>query len=87
MTILWVGLASGVICLALAEGGIFDPWRSRLRGKWANLASCPLCLGAWVCAALWVYQGLPPGVSAPVAWGASWAVSTAVSFGLLRLSD
>lgn len=80
-----VGLASGVIALAISRGGLFRPLRSHLRGPLAELAECPLCLGAWLCAALWGVQGLPPELSAPVAWGASWAVSTAVAWGLEEL--
>ena len=77
-----VGLASGVVSLAVARGGLFEPLRARLRGRLAMLAACPLCLGAWVCAGLWLVQGLPPGLTAPVAWGAAWAISTATAFGL-----
>ena len=80
-----VGLASGVLSLAVSEGGLFDPLRERLRGKLYLLASCALCLGAWFCAALWLWQGVPQGMAAPVAWGASWAVSTATAWGLEEL--
>lgn len=80
-----VGLASGVMALAVARGDLFKPFRDRLRGRFWMLANCPLCLGAWLCAALWLAQGLPEGLSAPVAWGASWAVSTATAFGLEEL--
>lgn len=84
---LLVGLASGVICLAVTRGGLFEPFRARLSGKLATLFSCPLCLGAYVVAGLWAFQGLPDGLSAPVAWGAAWAVSTGVAFTLEHLYE
>lgn len=83
MTILWVGLASGVAALAISDGGLFRPLRNRL--DW-ELLRCPLCLGFWACGALWAAQGLPDHLSAPVAWGAAWAVSAATSYGLRRLA-
>jgi len=75
------------MALAVARGGLFDALRARLRGRLAELAECPLCLGAWLCAGLWAVQGLPEGLAAPVAWGASWAVSTATAWGLERLGE
>lgn len=80
--ILLVGLASGIMSLAISESGLFAPVRRRLDGMLYLLVSCALCLGAWLCAGLWLWQGLPPGISAPVAWGASWAISTATAWGL-----
>lgn len=80
-----VGLASGIASLAVSEGGIFDPIRRRLRGKLYLLASCAMCLGFWFCGALWAVQGAPPGLVLPVAWGASWAISTATAWGLQEL--
>ena len=85
--VLLVGLASGVMALALAQGGLFEPLRARLTGWAGELAGCPLCLGAWLCAALWAVQGIPEGIAAPVAWGAAWAVSTATAYGLERLAE
>lgn len=98
--ILLVGVASGAIALGVARAHPLDGlhawlWPGReqgtpqppgARGWAAYLLSCPLCLGAWLCAALWLCQGLPDGLAAPVAWGASWAVSTATAWGLERLA-
>lgn len=84
--VLLVGLASGVAALAVSAGSLFEPLRARLTGWPAKLAECPLCLGFWLCAALWFVQGLPDGISSPVALGASWAVSAATSYGLERLA-
>ena len=85
LPIVAVGLASGVMALAVSESGLFAPVRAALRGLPGELARCSLCLGAWLCAALWLAQGIPEGMSALVAWGASWAVSTATAWGLGRL--
>jgi hypothetical protein len=98
--VLDVGLASGVAALAVSDSDLFRPLRDRLwpsrdegapsppglRGWLAGLLHCPLCLGFWACAALWLAQGLPDHLSAPVAWGAAWAVSAATSYGLRRLA-
>lgn len=86
LTPVWVGLASGVLALAIAQAEVFAPLRARLTGRLAYLSTCPLCLGAWLCAGLTVWQGPPPGLVWPVAWGASWAVSTATAWGLDRLA-
>lgn len=82
-----VGLASGVLALALTRGSLFEPLRRRLTGWASELAHCPLCLGAWLCAGIWLCQGLPEGLAAPVAWGASWAISTATAWGLERMHE
>ena len=96
--ILWVGLASGAIALVVARARPFDAlhawlWPGReqgapqppgARGWAAYLLSCPWCLGAWLCAALWACQGVPAGLTPIVAWAAAWAVSTATARGLER---
>ena len=84
--VLLVGLAAGVAALAVAEGGLFEPLRARLTGWAGELVSCPLCLGFYLCAALWLAQGIPDNLAAPVALGAAWAVSTATAYGLRRLA-
>lgn len=86
LTPVWVGLASGVMALAIAQAEAFAPLRARLTGRLAYLSTCPLCLGAWLSAGLLLIQGPPPGLAWPVAWGASWAVSTATAWGLDRLA-
>jgi hypothetical protein len=86
-TVLLVGLASGVAALAVSSGSIFAPLRARLTGWPEKLATCPLCLSFWLCAALWFVQGLPDGLSSPVALGSAWAVSAATSYGLERLAE
>lgn len=78
--VLLVGLASGVACLAVTSSGLFEPVRNRLTGRLGMLVRCSLCLGFWACGALWAIQPLPPGLTLPVAWGASWAVSTATAW-------
>lgn len=78
--VLLVGLASGVACLAVTTSELFYPLRARLSGRLGQLVRCSLCLGAWACAVLWAVQPLPEGIALPVAWGASWAVSTATAW-------
>ena len=81
IAVLLVGLASGVACLAVTSGGVFDWLRERVaEGKLGQLVRCSLCLGFWACGALWAVQPLPDGLTLPVAWGASWAVSTATAW-------
>ena len=96
--VLLVGIASGAIALGVARAHPLDGlhawlWPARetgtpqppgLRGWAAYLLSCPWCLGAWLCAGLWVVQGVPRGLSPVVAWAAAWAVSTATARGLER---
>ena len=86
MTWLPVGLASGVVALALSRGSIFAPLRARLTGWPEKLVTCPLCLGAWLCAAGTALQGAPTGLTWPIAWGASWAVSTALAVAVDRMA-
>lgn len=83
MTVLLVGLASGVAALAVSRGSVFAPLRARLTGLWAELASCSLCLGFWFSALLTVLEG----TGGPVEWLASWAVSTAYAVAVERLSE
>ena len=85
IAVLLVGLASGVACLAVSASGLFEPLRNRLTGRLGMLVRCPLCLGFWACGALWAVQPLPEGIVLPVAWGASWAVSTATAWLLEEL--
>lgn len=81
-SVLLVGLASGIVSLALARGRIFDPLRSRLTGWRAELASCYLCLGFWVSGLL-----TPLGPSAGLLeWLASWAVSALLAAAVDRLA-
>jgi len=84
--ILLVGLAAGVLALAIARGSVFEPLRARLTGWPGELVRCPLCLSAWLCGALWLTQGVPDGVSPDVAWGASWAVATAYAAAVERVA-
>jgi hypothetical protein len=58
-----------------------------IRGWLGYLLSCPWCLGAWLCAGLWAVQGVPGGLSWPVAWGAAWWVSTVAVRVLERLME
>jgi hypothetical protein len=87
-SVLLVGLAAGVAAAAIAaDEGLFQPLHARLKGRAGYLMACPVCLSFWLCAALWLAQGIPDGLAAPVAWGASWAVSTATAYGLRRLAS
>ena len=86
-TVLLVGLASGVLSLALARGSLFDPIRRRLPGLAGELFGCYLCLGAYLSAVLWIVQPVPAGVSEWVAWAASWAVGVAWAAGVERLME
>lgn len=83
MTVLLVGLGSGVAALAVSRGGIFAPLRARLTGLWAELASCHLCLGFWLSGLLTASSGS----GGPIEWLASWAVSTAYAVAVERLSE
>lgn len=84
--VLLVGLASGVVSLAIARGAVFAGLRARLTGLPGELIRCPLCLGAWLCAALTALQGAPAGLSPVVAWGSAWAVSTLYAVAVDRLA-
>ncbi len=85
VTILWVGLASGVLSLAVARGTIFEPLRARLGGKSGELVRCYFCLGAWISAGLTAWQGAPEGILWPVAWAASWGVGMLLASTIDRL--
>lgn len=80
IAVLLVGLASGIASLAVAESGLFAPLRDRLAGWPGQLVRCALCLGFWLCGALWAFQPLPEGIAILTAWGASWAISTATAW-------
>ena len=82
MTWLPVGLASGVVSLAISRGSIFDPLRTRLTGWRAELASCWLCVGFYVSALLTALEGAGGWLE----WLASWAVSTLLAAAVDRLA-
>ncbi len=100
--VLLVGLASGVLALAISRARIFrwlrelvwpghdaEPPAPRppgVRGWAGYLLTCWLCLGAWLCAALWAVEGLPGKPSGLVLWAASWAVSTLLAAAVDRLT-
>ena len=87
-SVLLVGLAAGILALTIAQGRISEPVRRRLGDGWlGELASCPLCLAAWLSAGLTLLQGAPSGVNPVVAWGASWATSAALAGLLGRLYE
>lgn len=75
--VLLVGLASGAFTLLVYRGKPFEWLRDRLTGLAAELVDCPFCLAGWVSLGLTLWEG--PGI---VAWGAAWAIGTAVALGL-----
>jgi hypothetical protein len=83
VTVLLVGLASGVAALALSRGTVFEPLRARLTGWRAELASCPLCLGFHLTALLTALEG----TGGPLEWLAAWAVSTGYAAVVERLAE
>lgn len=86
-TVTWlpVGLASGVLALALSRGSIFAPLRALARGWVAEFLTCWLCLGAWAAAGLTALQG-PGELAWPVAWGAAWGVSSLLAAAVDRMA-
>ena len=86
MTILWIGLASGVATTVMAWSELFRPLRAPLTGRLAYLAGCPVCLAGWLTLALTWLQGVPEGVVPLVAWWASWGISALVSAALIPLT-
>lgn len=86
MTWLPVGLASGIVALAISRGEVFGSLRARFTGWRAYLAQCPLCLGFWVSLALTAIQGAPEGLQFCVAWFASWGIGTLLAFAVDRLA-
>lgn len=83
MTWLPVGLASGVLALAISRGTIFAPLRARLTGWRAELASCYLCLGFWLSAVLTALEG----TGGPIQWLAAWGISTLLAAAVDRLAS
>lgn len=102
MTWLPVGLASGVLALAISRTRAFRPLRDIVwpghedeppaplppgaRGWAAYLLTCYVCLGAWLSLGLTVLQGAPDELRPVVAWGASWAVAAAFAATVDRLA-
>jgi hypothetical protein len=83
LTVLLVGLASGIIALALSRGTVFAPVRARLTGWRAELASCPLCLGFWLSGLLTAAEG----TGGPLEWLAAWAISTGYAVAVGRMAE
>ena len=77
-----VGLASGIVALAIARGRVFDPLRARLTGWRAELAGCYLCLGFWTAGVLTILSGS----GGPLEWLASWGVGTLLAASVDRLA-
>ena len=100
--VLLVGLASGVVALAISRTRAFRPLRDIVwpghedepptplppgaRGWAAYLVTCYVCLGAWLAAGLTALQGVPGGLHPVVSWGASWAVGAAFAAAVDRLA-
>lgn len=85
-SVLLVGLASGIVALAISRGQVFGSLRAGLTGWRAYLSQCPLCLGFWVSLALTAVQGAPQGIEFCVAWFASWGVGTLLAFSVDRMA-
>lgn len=102
VTWLPVGLASGILALAISRTRVFRPLRDLvwpghedewptpqppgLRGWVAYLLTCHTCLSAWAAAALTALQGVPAGLHPVAAWGASWAVGAALAAAVDRMA-
>jgi hypothetical protein len=83
VTVLLVGLASGVVSLSVASALVFAPLRARLTGWRTELASCPLCLGFYMTALLTALEG----TGGPLEWLAAWALSTGYAAVVKRLAE
>lgn len=102
LTPIYVGLASGVLALAISRTRAFRPLRDMVwpghedeppsplppgaRGWVAYFVTCGVCLSAWLAAALTALQGVPAGLHPVVAWGASWAVGAALAAAVDRMA-
>lgn len=85
MTWLPVGLAAGVLALALSRGSVFAPLRARLTGWPGELASCWLCQSAWWAAGLTALEGAG-GLHPVVAWAAAWGAGALLAAAVDRLA-
>lgn len=102
MTWLPVGLASGVVALAISRTRAFRPLREfvwpghedeppaplppGVRGWAAYLVTCYVCLGAWLAAGLTALQGVDEGMVPLVAWLAAWGVSSLLAAAVDRMA-
>lgn len=103
MTWLPVGLASGILALAISRTRAFR-WLRELvwpghedeppaplppgaRGWAAYFVTCQVCLGAWLSLALAALQGAPAGLHPVVAWGAAWATGALLAAAVGRLAE
>ena len=103
MTWLPVGLASGVLALAISRTRAFRPLRDIVwpghedepptplpagaRGCAAYFVTCHVCLGAWLSLALTALQGASAGLRPVVAWGAAWATGALLAAAVGRLAE
>lgn len=102
MTWLPIGLASGVLALAISRTRAFrwlrelvwpghedeppTPLSPGARGWAAYLVTCHVCLSAWLAAGLTVLQG-PAGLHPVVAWGAAWGIGALLAAAVDRLAS
>lgn len=86
LTPVWVGLASGIVALAISRGQVFGSLRARLTGWRAYLAECPLCLSFWVSLVFTAVQGAPAGLEFCISWWASWGIGALLAFAVDRLA-
>lgn len=103
MTWLPVGLASGILALAISRTRAFrwlrelvwpghedeppTPLPAGARGWAAYFVTCHVCLGAWLSLALTALQGAPAGLHPVVAWWAAWAIGALLAAAVGRLAE